>query len=92
MTGRIHPRAMLIFLSEEEDGVRVTLDDVVMDGADSTNWRRDCLYTYKTYGHGEIESLAKGSEKTKIPEQEFAEFGHDIFARLSAFLVTRKPR
>jgi len=72
-------RAVLISVVREGSGFRVSLDDAVRDAATPKLWRQAEHVTNQFVAAPSIESL-------QLSEAELADFGHYIFARLSAFV------
>jgi len=72
-------RAILVSIFREGDGFRVSLDDAVRDANEEALWRRVEHVTNKPMSANNIERM-------EFAESEFADFGHYILARLSAFV------
>lgn len=70
--------AVLCALAElENGGLRLVLDDVERTGEPKA-WRYRSLFTFKDYAPGELPDLAS------LPEEELANFGYSVLARLLA--------
>jgi hypothetical protein len=75
--------AVLISISDDGDGAKISLDDVTCGDTNPEVWQVDIPYTEKIYSRKDIEMMA-------LPEKEYAELGVDIIARLNAFLSLGK--
>ncbi|MFO1515980.1 MAG: hypothetical protein U1F22_03530 [Lysobacterales bacterium] len=70
------PRAVLVTITREDGGLRLSLDDVERQAPDA--WVQREHYTSKL-----IEE--KSLDEMSFDEKELADFGHHILARLYAF-------
>lgn len=72
-------RGVIVTLSADEDGVRVSLDDVqYLSGAPLGSWEQCEHYTSKVIQENTFDELT-------FDEKELADFGYAILARLYAF-------
>lgn len=72
-------RGVIVTLSPESDGVRVSLDDVQHLGSGpSGSWEQREHYTSKVIQENSFDELS-------FDEKELADFGYAILARLYAF-------
>ena len=75
---QVKDSATLCSIAALPDGsLRVVLDDVCR-GCDPGTWQHRSLFTFRDYGPGTLENLAAFSE------QELAQFGYNLLARLLA--------
>lgn len=79
-TNKSPSRAVLISVVREGSGFRVSLDDAVRDVAAPKLWRQAEHVTNQFVAAPSIENV-------QLTETELADFGHYIFARLSAFVA-----
>jgi hypothetical protein len=78
MTNRRGGRAVLVSLVEHDGALRLSLDDVVLQGGLPALWKQSDHYTSKPITDVELDDL-------KFDEKELADFGYHILARLHAF-------
>ncbi|MET7143449.1 hypothetical protein M3S04_17555 [Xanthomonas sp. PPL139] len=71
-------RALLISIFDNDDSLRVDLDDVVSDGTFGEIWKKKEHVTNKDISVGEFDSLS-------FDEKELADFGYFVMARLYAY-------
>ena len=72
-------RAVLVSISVDNDGLRLSLDDVQHQGPTATDtWRQREHYTSKIISEKSLDDMS-------FDEKELADFGHAILARLYAF-------
>jgi hypothetical protein len=70
--------AVLCGLAERPDGgLRLVLNDVE-SASEAREWRHRTLFTFKDYAPGELPDLAA------LSEEELANFGYSVLARLLA--------
>jgi len=71
-------RAVLVSITKQGDGYRLSLDDVEYQNSSPTLWKQREHITSKEISESAIEEL-------KFDEKELADIGHYILARLHAF-------
>jgi len=72
-------RAVLVSISVEDDGLRLSLDDAQRQGSiDADTWKQREHYTSKIISEKSLDEMS-------FEEKELADFGHAILARLYAF-------
>ena len=71
-------RALVVSLVKHKGEMRLSLDDVELQGGATTIWKQSDHFTSKPIGEAEFDDL-------KFDEKELADFGYHILARLHAF-------